>query len=287
MKPRIKDNTRNPILGILRRCLFQAWELALLLGASRVLAQIPENALPIRIGADQTGNSRFTGQMALPGMENSGGLSLFVNGVRHGEGAVPDDLVYPGSVAPPESPLTAWYQRPAARWSEALPMGNGRLGGMVWGGVAGDRIDLNEDTLWSGEPYDNLHPKGLAALPEIRRLLLAGKNGEAQELVERDMNGRYNQSYQPLGDLQVDFSVTGEVPGYRRELDLQTAVTRTTFLHDGVRYTREVFASFSAQAIVIRLSADKPGSVSYQASLGCQLHHTTKAGQGSGSYHQT
>ena len=243
----------------------------------------PGNAIRLIVGAAQLSVPvAFTGQWVhvVAVMENSGAFSLFVNGVRHGENSLPDGLVYTGSVAPPESPLTAWYTRPAARWVEALPIGNGRLGGMVWGGVAGDRIDLNEDTLWSGEPYDNLNPKGLAALPEVRRLLLAGKNLEAQDLVERDLNGRYNQSYQPLGDLQIDFPVTGEVSGYRRELDLQTAVTRTTFLHHGVRYAREVFASFPAQAIVVRLSADKPGSISFKASLGCQLHHTTKADKG-------
>jgi alpha-L-fucosidase 2 len=392
MKHKTLYDERFSILGIFRWRLFHSLAPQLLLGASPILAQLLENVLPIRIGSDQTGNSKFTGEIAsvrfysrtllsnevarlyqagpeaslmpaifawhsgeaetltnglgqgsgdwsveawihpVPGetgrivdkitpggadgfmldtypgkairlicgeaqmsvpvtftgqwvhvvaaMENSGALSLFVNGVRHGEDGTPDGLLYRGSVAPPESPLTAWYLRPAARWTEALPIGNGRLGGMVWGGVTGDRIDLNEDTLWSGEPYDNLNPKGLAALPEIRRLLMAGKNAEAQQLVELDMNGRYNQSYQPLGDLQIDFPLTGEVSAYRRELDLQTAVTRTEFIHNDVRYTREVFASFPAQAIIVRLSADQPGCVSFKASLGCQLHHTTKVGHG-------
>ena len=90
--------------------------------------------------------------------------------------------------------LTLKYLQPASRWTEALPIGNGRLGAMVWGGAASERLDLNEDTLWSGEPYDNLNPDGLKALPEIRRLLLVGNDKEAQRLVERDMNGKYNES---------------------------------------------------------------------------------------------
>jgi alpha-L-fucosidase 2 len=151
---------------------------------------------------------------------------------------------------------------------------------MVWGGVKRERIDLNEDTLWSGEPYDNLNPRGLAALPEIRRLLREGNDKEAQRLVERDMNGKYNQSYQPLGDLTIEFPFAGEATDYRRELDLASAVARVQFEHQGVRYTREVFVSNPAQAIVVRLTSDRPGMVSFTASLGCQLHHATKAASG-------
>ena len=185
-----------------------------------------------------------------------------------------------GAAEGPGKPLALWYRRPAARWTAALLVGNGRLGGMVWGGPKSERIDLNEDTLWSGEPYDNLNPKGLKALPEIRRLLREGKDREAQRLVESDMNGKYNQSYQPLGDLSIEFPLAGEVTNYRRELDLAEAVARVQFDQQGVRYTREVFASHPAQAIVVRLASDKPGKLTFSASLGCQLHHATKAGKG-------
>jgi alpha-L-fucosidase 2 len=180
----------------------------------------------------------------------------------------------------PGKPLTLWYRRPAARWTEAMPIGNGRLGGMVWGGVKTERIDLNEDTLWSGEPYDNVNPKGLKTLPRIRRLLREGNHREAQRLVESDMNGKYNQSYQPFGDLSLEFPATAKATNYRRDLDLAEAVARVQFEDQGVHYTREIFASHPDQAIVVRLTSDKPRMVSFVASLGCQLHHATKASKG-------
>ncbi len=122
-------------------------------------------------------------------------LLLIVNGVcTAGTAAEPEGVTVAGATEGPGDPLTLWHRQPAARWAEASLIGNGRLGGMVWGGVTRERIDLNEDTLWSGEPYDNLNPRGLQALPEIRRLLREGNNKEAQRLVERDMNGKYNRS---------------------------------------------------------------------------------------------
>ncbi len=177
-----------------------------------------------------------------------------------------------GAASPPATPLTLWYRQPAHGWTEASVIGNGRLGGMVWGGVAQERIDLNEDTLWSGEPYDNLNTNGLKSLPRVRALLLAGKNSEAQSLVERDMNGKYNQCYMPLGQLKMDFPVRGGVSDYRRDLVLDQGMARVEFSHDGTRYTREMFASRPAQAIVVRLTADRPGKVSFRATLGTQLH---------------
>ena len=210
-------------------------------------------------------------------VDDSGVLALFVDGARvAGAAAEAEPVTLVGSAPGPDKPLTLWYRRPAKRWTEASVIGNGRLGGMVWGGVKKDRIDLNEDTLWSGEPYDNINPNGLKSLPKIRQLLIAGKNLEAQQLVERDMNGKYNQNYQPLGDLTLEFPVSGEVRNYRRELDLEQAVARVQFEYQGIRYTREVFASAPAQAIVVRLTSDKPGAVSFTASLGCQLHHANK-----------
>lgn len=184
------------------------------------------------------------------------------------------------SKAETDNDLRLWYVQPATKWSESLFIGNGRLGGAIWGGIQQERIDLNEDTLWSGEPYDNLNPNGLKSLPEIRRLLREGNDKEAQRLVERDMNGKYNQSYMPLGALTLDFPLTGEVQGYRRELDLKQGIARVRFTHDNVSYTREVFASYPAQAIVMRLNSDRPGKISFTTSLTSQLHHLTKAGDG-------
>ena len=210
-------------------------------------------------------------------VDAGGAASLFANGKRVAGTASEEGVVFTGEAPALGQPLTLWYRQPARRWVEASVIGNGRLGGMVWGGVTRERIDLNEDTLWSGEPYDNLNTNGLAALPQIRALLLAGKNSEAQALVEQKMNGQYNQCYQPLGDLQVDFPLAGEVNNYRRELDLETAIARTTFEHDGATFTREVFASHPGQAIVVRLSCDKPGRVSFTAALRSQLRTSTRA----------
>jgi alpha-L-fucosidase 2 len=244
----------------------------------------PGNALRLIVGNDTITHplppsDRLTHVAAT--VDDSGLLTLFADGVRVGGSASEmEGVEVSGAVEPPGKPLTLWYRRPATRWTEASVIGNGRLGGMVWGRVKDERIDLNEDTLWSGEPYDNLNPSGLKSLPEIRRLLVAGKNGEAQRLVERDMNGRYNQSYQPLGDLTIEFPITGKVTDYRRELDLAQAVARVQFNYQGVRYTREILASNPAQAIVVRLTSDRPGMVSFTASLGCQLHHVTAGDKG-------
>ena len=203
----------------------------------------------------------------------SGASSLFANGKRVAGTASEEGITFTGEAPAPGKPLTLWYRQPARRWVEASVIGNGRLGGMVWGGVRQERIDLNEDTLWSGEPYDNINTNGLPALPAIRALLLAGKNSEAQSLVERNMQGQYDQCYQPLGDLQVAFPIAGEVKNYRRELDLETGIARTTFEHNGAKFTREVFASKPDQAIVVRLTGDRPGRLSFTAKLGSQLRH--------------
>jgi alpha-L-fucosidase 2 len=206
-------------------------------------------------------------------VDASGAAALFANGRRVAGTASEEGVAFTGEAPPPGKPLTLWYRQPARRWVEASVIGNGRLGGMVWGGVRQERIDLNEDTLWSGEPYDNLNTNGLPALPVIRALLLAGKNAEAQALVERNMQGQYNQCYQPLGDLQLDFPITGEVSNYRRELALETGIASTTFEHNGAKFTREVFASNPDQAIVVRLTCDQPGRLSFTAKLGSQLRH--------------
>ena len=211
-------------------------------------------------------------------VDAAGSLALFLNGA-HAAGASSDfdGVTVAGAATGPARPLTLWYRQPARQWVEASVIGNGRLGGMVWGGAARERIDLNEDTLWSGEPYDNVNPNGLAALPNIRALLVAGKNAQAKQLVEQKMNGRFNECYQPIGDLQISFPLTGEVANYWRDLDLETAVARTTFEHDGTKFTREVFASNPGQAIIVRLTSDKPGKMAFTAQLHSQLRSATKA----------
>src|SRR3954469_10603299 len=110
---------------------------------------------------------------------------------------------FTGEAAPPEEPLSLWYQRPAKEWVEALPIGNGRLGAMVFGGVTGERLQLNEDTLWAGGPYDPDNPEALAALPEARRLIFEGKYTDAQKLISEKMMAKplKQMPYQPVGDL--------------------------------------------------------------------------------------
>ena len=165
--------------------------------------------------------------------------------------------------------LRLWYARPATQWVEALPLGNGRLGAMVWGGGKHERIQLNEDTLYAGGPYDPTPPEALAALPEVRRLLFAGRYAEAEALANAKMMGQpiKQMPYQPLGDLVLDFFEIAETNGYRRELDLDTAVASSTFEARGLQHRREVFVSPVDQCVAVRLSGDRPGRISLRIGL--------------------
>jgi alpha-L-fucosidase 2 len=162
-----------------------------------------------------------------------------------------------------------WYRHPAQRWGDALPVGNGRLGAMVYGAVAKERIQLNEDTIWNGKKRDRTNPEALKALPEVRRLLFEGKPREVEALEERSMMGIPNRQppYQPLGDLNIEFSDHNNFSDYRRELNLATGIVRVTYKIGDDAFTREVFSSAPDQAIVVRISCDKPGRVSIRASL--------------------
>lgn len=166
-------------------------------------------------------------------------------------------------------PQVLWYDRPAAEWLEALPVGNGRLGAMVYGGTDVERLQLNENSVWAGQPHNYDSPDALAALPEIQRLVLANEWSQAQQLIDDTFVGRpaAQLPYQPVGGLALTFDSTAEVTDYRRELDLDSATVRTSYLQDGVRHTREVFASAPAQVIVVRLTADRPGALSFDAAF--------------------
>ena len=170
--------------------------------------------------------------------------------------------------APPDS-LTLWYRRPAAQWNQALPIGNGRLGAMVFGAVSDEHIQLNEETLWSGGPYDPVVPGAFKALPEIRRLLFAGDIARAHDLFGRTMMGvPYEQmKYQSLGELVFHFPNADSAADYRRALDLDRAVVTGSYRVGAVRYTREAFVSAPDQVVVIRISADRPGAVSFTVAL--------------------
>ncbi|MDR2148507.1 MAG: glycoside hydrolase family 95 protein, partial [Tannerella sp.] len=161
-----------------------------------------------------------------------------------------------------------WYRQPAKVWEEALPLGNGRLGAMVFGGVADERIQLNENTLWDGFPLNPNNPEGLKALPEVQRLLFENKNNEAVELASKTMMGipKGVKSYQSLGELWFDTpGMTAE--NYIRSLDLSTAIATTRYTSDGVNYVREYFASAPDNVIVVRITADKGKKINLNLSL--------------------
>ena len=187
-------------------------------------------------------------------------------------------ISYSGEAPPPPEPLSLWYRQPAQEFTQALPLGNGRLGAMMFGGVDEERLVLNEGTLWSGGKEDADRPDAAKYLPEIRRLLLEGKNVEAEKLVyanftcqgkgsnhARGKDEAYG-SYQVLGNLKLIFP-QGEARDYQRELNLDDAVARIRYAQNGVRFAREVFVSAPDEAIIIRLTTNEPGAIEFNATL--------------------
>ncbi|HVR71175.1 MAG TPA: glycoside hydrolase family 95 protein, partial [Vicinamibacteria bacterium] len=162
-----------------------------------------------------------------------------------------------------------FYRQPAKEWVEALPIGNGRLGAMVFGGAPAERIQLNEDTFWSGGPYDPINEEALTYLPQVRQLLREGRYKEAQELADRKLMGRprHLQAYQPLGDLRLMLDGHDQPTDYYRELDLDRAVVRVRYRVAGTTFTREVFSSAPDQSIVLRLTADGPARLRLAVTL--------------------
>ena len=170
-----------------------------------------------------------------------------------------------GAAAQQPASNILFYAHPAREWNQALPLGNGRLGAMVFGNINSERIQLNENSLWMGGPRDTNNPDALKHLPEVRRLLFAGLPVEAYAVAEKYSMGRpfRLESYQSLGDLRLTFEHEGTPADYRLELDIDSAIARLTYRLGTVRYTREVFASHPAQAIVMRVSADTPGKITF------------------------
>ena len=164
-----------------------------------------------------------------------------------------------------------WYRQPAKQWVEALPVGNGRIGAMLFGGTQHERIQLNESSFWAGGPYDPVNPKAHDALPEVRNLIFAGRFAEAQALANASVMAipLSQMSYQPIGDLVLDMPGIdpADVQDYRRELDLDAAIATTFFTVKGITYRRECLASPVDQVIAIRLSADKPHAIDLDLSL--------------------
>src|SRR5262249_34655644 len=146
--------------------------------------------------------------------------------------------------------LTLWYNKPATLWVEALPVGNGRMGAMQFGGIAHERIQFNEQTVWTGEPHDYAHHGAYRSLGQIRELLWAGKQKEAEDLAMREFMSvpLRQKAYQAFGDLEIDFEGVPEnaVTGYRRELNLDTGIASVMFRYRDMEYRREMFASHPA-----------------------------------------
>ncbi|MET0466633.1 MAG: glycoside hydrolase family 95 protein [Chitinophagaceae bacterium] len=166
--------------------------------------------------------------------------------------------------------LKLWYKQPAGKvWENALPVGNGRIGAMVYGNVEKEIIQLNEHTVWSGSPNCNDNPMALDSLSTIRQLIFDGKHKDAERVANRAIITKksHGQMFQPVGSLLLSFNNHNNYIDYYRELDLERAVTKTTYTVDGVKYTREVFASFPDRVLVTRLTASKPNSLSFIASM--------------------
>ena len=153
-----------------------------------------------------------------------------------------------------------WYRTPATKYWEGLPLSNGRLAVMVPGRIRDEAIAINDETLFTGSPYDPNNLEGPKVLAEVRKLLLEGKFVEAQKRCQELMSRPLSvQHYRPLGEMRVRFDMPDRAASYRRELDMDSAVARVTFESGGIHYTREVFASYPDQVLVMRITADKPG----------------------------
>ena len=167
-----------------------------------------------------------------------------------------------------EPDLKLHYDAPARVWEEALPLGNGRLGAMVFGDPQHERFQLNEETVWGGSPYNNTNPAAREALPEIRRLIFEGRNREAQALCGPAIcspTGANGMPYQTVGSLCLDFDIIGDCHDYYRELDIDRAVATTRFWAGVVTYLRQAFVSVDEQLLIVRLTASKRGSISFSA----------------------
>ena len=171
------------------------------------------------------------------------------------------------AAAPPPA-FTLTYDQPATRWTEALPIGNGRLGAMVFGGTEDERLQVNEGTLWGGQPHDYTNPDAFSRLDEIRGLIFAGKVNEAEKLADGVMGRpKLLMPYQPFCDVRMHFPGHGQATAYRRELRLDDATVETRYTVGTTEFRREVFASFPAQVLVVRLTATRPGQLTFSVGI--------------------
>jgi alpha-L-fucosidase 2 len=191
--------------------------------------------------------------------------SLVLAGVQAGQPPVkfPAQVSLTGEASPPEGEWVLWYRQPAEKWEQALPVGNGHLGAMVFGGVQAERVQFNEHTVWTGQPHAYHHDGAVKSLPEIRRLLVEGKQREAEQLATQEfMSIPLRQfAYQPCGDLWLEFPEHQQVASYRRWLDLDSAVCTTEYRVGTALVRREVWASYPDRMLVVRMTSDQPGQL--------------------------
>lgn len=177
--------------------------------------------------------------------------------------------------------LQLWYRQPAKEWTEALPVGNGRLGAMIFGGTENERLQFNEDTLWTGRPHEYQHEGAVEYLPVVRKLLFEGKQREAEKLAgEKMMSVPLRQEkYQPFGDLRLHFPGHGEPVEYRRELDIDSGISSVRYRVGDTKFVREVFCTFPDQVIVVRLTCSQPGQLTFSAKLDSPLRFSDTGGR--------
>ena len=168
------------------------------------------------------------------------------------------------SFAAQDNDYRMWYDKPATRFEEALPLGNGRIGVTVYGGIEYETLNLNEETMWGGSPTNtNPTPDAPDYLPQVRELLLKEQWEEARKVLV-NIQGPNSNAYVPLGDLKIHQTIKGDVSGYVRDLDLETAVASTSFIAGDISYRREFFVSAPAQVAVMKVSASKPKSITME-----------------------
>ncbi|MNJ93906.1 hypothetical protein D3C87_115930 [compost metagenome] len=177
-----------------------------------------------------------------------------------------------------QEPLKLWYNQPAKIWEEALPLGNGKTGAMVFGRVNKERFQLNNNTLWSGAPDAGNNPKAQANLPLVRAAVFAGDYGKAAEIWKKNMQGPYSARYLTMADLFLDFNLKDSIPtAYHRELDINNALSTVTYTLAGVKYKRETIISYPDQVMAIRITADKPHAINFTTGISSKLKYTVTA----------
>lgn len=168
--------------------------------------------------------------------------------------------------------LKLWYSQPAQNWSEALPIGNSRLGAMVYGGTEREELQLNEETFWAGSPYNNNNPNAVHVLPIVRKLIFEERNQEAQRLIDANfLTRQHGMSYLTLGNLYLKFPGHKDASDFYRDLNLENATTTTRYQVNGINYTRTTFASFTDNVIIMHIKASRPNALNFNVSYNCPL----------------